>query len=203
MHEITMPPTSKGLDWPDIGVITTIVAAIVGAAVFIVIRIFKLGKVAQRLQEVEAGIKEVKGDVKKSNKDLTTRIDDLMKMLAQKGLAAADSPRQLTPKGIKVVKNSGIDSIVEDRFDYIVRKVQDRKPSNPYQAEKAVLEVVEELVNDPALKDAIEEGAFNSGYFLQSVLFAGGIYIRDKVLSELGYKVEEIDAHNPKVKQKK
>ena len=64
-------------------------------------------------------------------------------------------------------------------------------------AEKAVLEAVDSLIDNETVKDAIEEGAFNSGYSVGSVLFVGGLYIRDRVLEHLEFNVKEIDKHDP------
>jgi hypothetical protein len=119
-------------------------------------------------------------------------------MLAEKGLARSNSPRTLSDDGIKVLNNSGINAIVDDKYNFIVKQVKKIKPENPYQAELAVLDVVSHLVDDPVLKDAVEEGAFKSGYFVPSVLFVGGLYIRNRVLKELGFSVGDIDKHDPK-----
>lgn len=140
---------------------------------------------------------DIAKEVKSTRDDLTKRIDDLMKLLAQMGLTASASPRRLTEMGEKVLKDSGIDTIVDDKFDYIVKKVKAKNPENPYQAEQDVLSVVEDLSGDSTVRDAIERGAFNSGQIVSAVLFVGGIYIRDRVLQELGFDVNKIDDHTP------
>jgi hypothetical protein len=201
MIDKQMTTTSTGINWSDIGVITAIVVALVTAAAFAVTRIFKLGKVAQRLETLEKDVKAVKKDIGATGSAITKRIDDLHTMLAQRGLSEAHSPRQLNETGQKVLKSSGIGDVVDDKYDLIVKKVKEKDPKNPYQAEQAVLEVVNSFAENSTLKDAIEEGAFNSGYSVTSVLFVGGLYIRDRVLKELGFNVDEIDKHTPKASE--
>lgn len=178
------------------------IGSIVGLIFWVGTKIFDLGRIMQRLATVEADIKEVKKEVRKGNKDLAKRIDDLMLAFAQSSVTEAHSPRQLTNEGKRILKDSGINTIVDDKFDYIVREVAKRKPENAYQAERSIIDVVISLAADPAIKDAVEEGAFNSGSSAPIVLVVGATYIRDRVLKELGLKPEEIDEHAPKPKNK-
>lgn len=174
------------------------VGTLAAAIAYIVNKIYNLGKIIQRLENVEQDIKDVKKDVRASTKDLVKRIDDLMIAVTQTSLSEAHSPRQLTAEGRRVLQESGIDSIVEDKFDLIVRKVSERQPENAYQAERAVIDCVRHLTDEPAIKDAVEEGAFRSGSLAAAVLYVGALYIRDRVLGELGLRPEEIDNHKPR-----
>ena len=186
------------MDIETIGIITAIVVTVATGASFVISRVYKLGKVSNRLDTLSKDMADIKTEIKDSSRDITKRIDDLIMAYSQRGLSESNSPRQLTEEGLKVLKSSAIDAVVDDKFDLIVERVKELSPEYSYQAEQAVLAVVRELVDDASLKDAIEEGAFNSGYLVSSVLFAGGLYIRDRVLSELGFKSEEIDTHKPK-----
>lgn len=179
------------------------IGSIVGVVFWIGTKIFNLGQIIQRLTTVEADIKEVKKDVRKGNKDLIKRIDDLMLAFAQSSVTEAHSPRQLTTEGKRILKDSGIDTIVDDKFEYIVKEVRKRKPENAYQAERAIIDAVSRLADDATIKDAVEEGAFNSGSLTPVVLIVGATYIRDRVLKELGLSPEEIDKHAPKPKNNK
>lgn len=178
-------------------VVLAALIAVIQAVRYIFKKIFKLGEISNRLGSVETSIKDLKKELSKSAGELNTSVGSILKMLAEKGLSHSNSPRVLSEDGRKVLTDSGIDAIVDDKFDLIVKRVKKLKPENPYQAEIATMDVVAEFKNDPVLKDAIEEGAFNSGYFVDSVLFVGGLYIRDRVLKELGMKADEIDKHKP------
>lgn len=183
------------INWQNVGVIATFGVAVASGLSYLIVHIFQLGKVANRLESVESDIKAVKKDVSGARKDLTVRIDEILKILATKGLSESHSPRRLSSVGKNVLSSSGIDVIVNDKYEYLLKKVKIINPANSYQAEKAVISSVEDLLQDLVIKDAIEEGAFNSGYTVASVLFVGGLYIRDRILSDLGFKVDEIDKH--------
>lgn len=190
-----------GLDsntWQIIGAVVAVVVFFAGIVTFVVRSIFKLGQFSQRLKTVEDSAEAIKTELQTTRKELTERIDSLINLSIQKGLSESHSPRQLNGEGKRVLRNSGIDTIVDEKFDEIVKKVEDKAPENAYQAEQAVLDVVESLIEDAAIKDAVENGAFQSGYPIAGVLFTGGLYIRDKVLNELGFTASEIDEHDPK-----
>lgn len=191
-----------GIDWGTVNwTAITAIVAIIGITITLVTLIikkaFNSGAVSTRLTNVENGINGVKQDVTDARNDLTKRIDEVLVIVAQKGLSESNSPRRLNDEGRRVLTNSGIDAIVDDKFDYVVEQVRAKNPQNPYQAEQATLSVVADLASDPTIKDAIEEGAFNSGYPVPSVLFTGGLYIRDRVLAELDMQADDIDQHDP------
>lgn len=191
-----------GLDsntWQIVGAVVAVVVFFAGIVTFVVRSIFKLGQFSQRLKTVEDSAGAIKTELQATRKELTERIDSLINLSIQKGLSESHSPRQLNEEGRRVLRDSGIDTIVDEKFDEIVKKVEDKAPENAYQAEQAVLDVVESLIEEAAIKDAVENGAFQSGYPIAGVLFTGGLYIRDRVLKELGFTASEIDKHNPKV----
>ncbi len=186
--------------WQIIGAVIAVILFICAIISFIVKCIFSVGKFSNRLENVEDSVKGLKGDIRETRKDLTDRIDNLMslvKISAQSGLSVSNSPRRLSDEGKRVLENSGTNEIVDDKFDLIVKEVTKRKPENSYQAEKDVFDVVEGLISDPVIKDAMENGAFQSGYPLPAVLFVAGLYIRDRVLKKLGFDVDEIDKNVP------
>lgn len=184
------------LDWPTVGVVVTVVAVLLGGATFIVSKIFNLGKVSNRLEVVESEVKKIDDAINSTKDTITKRIDDLMILMTQSNLTVAHSPRQLSTEGIRIFESSGIKPIVEQYFDEIVEKVKERKPENAYQAEKAILDVVNGLIGEDDVKNFVEKGAFNSGSTVEIVLFVAGIFIRDKVLSEIGLRPEQIDQYN-------
>lgn len=113
-------------------------------------------------------------------------------------LTESHSPRRLTKEGEKVLKDSGIEQIVNLRYDEILELVKEDKPLNSYQAQESVKKAVFTLSEDADIKNTIEEGAFQSGYSPVDVIIVGAIFIRDRVLKDLGFLVEDIDKHNPK-----
>ena len=151
-----------------------------------------------RLKTVERSIdKDIKPELKSLRKkidssaaDLSSRVDRMHTTLIslkldQSGTVEGNSPRALTPKGERILNESGIKTVVEGKLGDIISAVKSRKPENEYRIEQYVIEYVRELAKDPNLKEQIEEGAFTSGTTVDVELFVGAIYIRDQVIAAL------------------
>ena len=194
----------------DIGTLLTIIGMVITVSVGYIILSHKMGHSLHRLERTETDMNEVKEKINvlermelavhhiKERVDsipalvgdvatITKRVDTLW----ERAFALSHSPRQLSPLGERVLKSSGIAKIVDDRFDQIVTKVREINPPNAFQAEQTVIDAVSDLRNDPALTGALENGAFQSGVDIDSVLLVGGIYIRDRILGALGLSTED------------
>jgi len=195
------------INWDTVGVICAVIVAVVTAVSFIIVKVFNLGKVAQRLTDVEDGITDVKTDVdktkkdltkeiKESRKDLTNRIDEVLTNMALKQVSQSQSPRALNDFGNQVLEQSGIRAIIEPKVSEIVAEVKANKPENPYQVQEMLLDIVKKL-KDTDLKDSIEQAAFKSGVTVETVLLVAGIDIRDTVLQKLDMNPNDIDSYKP------
>lgn len=131
-----------------------------------------INKVEGKLERVEGKLEKVEG---KFNDFIISHISQ------------SNSPRVLNDFGWHLVQASGIGSIVEENREKIYRSVLQKEPTNAYRAEQAVIEAVQELASDPQLVDNIENGSYNSGHSKHVVLFAGALYIRDKILSQFNF----------------
>lgn len=160
--------------------IAGIVITIVGGLVFL---IFRSGTVVEKINNVETRLSKVE-----------IRLDGLW----ERYFSVNKSPVQLNDNGLKVLEDSGIKKIVEDRFKIIVDKVKEKNPQNAYQAQEFVKNIVEDFKNDISLKNILENGAFKSGVDVFTILFVGAIYIRDKVLIQVGFNIDDIDKFQPK-----
>lgn len=115
-------------------------------------------------------------------------------------MANNDSPMVLNDKGLIILKESGINELVDLNYHAILSKVRNLSPPNAYQAQETIVMVVKELINDPILKNNIEAGAYKSGVDVETVLFVGALYIRDKILQELNLIPANIDNDDPSKK---
>jgi hypothetical protein len=184
-------------NWQMLGAVVAVVLAISAVIGFIIKIIYSVSTFIQRFKTVEANTSIIADELKQLRTDLSVRIDNLADLSIQNRLSEAHSPRQLNDAGKKVLNDSGINTVVDDKFEYIVNKVKSKNPENAYQAEQAILDAVEHLIDDPAIKDAVENGAFQSGQPIAAVLYVGGLYIRDRVLETIGFEIKDIDTHNP------
>lgn len=199
------------INWETIGVLTAVFSAIASIALWAAKRMFASGKNAQRLTQVETDISTLDGNISKQLngtheqitvlsahmdkkiEQLNRRIDKVLVAVVQKNATEAHSPRQLSDEGRRILRESKIDQIVNEHFDQIVDIVRSNDPDNAYQVEQFVVEAVQVIGDDSELRPRIEEGAFQSGSLVVTVLYVGAIYIRDRVLAELGMKSKEED----------
>lgn len=206
------------LPWEAIGVVTGLVIAAGTAIASFVTLSYRMGKAAQRLQEVEETVKlDVKPELKALHasvdrlstridtlsKRIDTRIDSLITNLKITKVSVSKSPRQLNEYGTKILEDSIIGKLVEDRTDEILQAVKKHKPQNPYQVEQHVMETVRSFKDKPELRSDLEDAAYQTGSSIDEVLAVGGLYIRDTILERLGMLSKATDGtHKPKPSSK-
>ncbi len=179
---------------------------LIGAGILagVVKLIYNSGKIVNKVEtltktidnDIKPDIRTIKAEVNDGTKDIAD-IKGKVQILWQDRTSAANSPRALNAKGMDILENSGVKPIVEERTEELTEAVRAQNPTNAYKAEQAVLEVVDNLKNDSAIKDTIQNGAYKVGSTVDEVLFVGAIYIRDRILDELKMNVADIDQHQP------
>lgn len=197
MYNLAKIDWSK-VDWDMWGVIIAVVVFVVSVVVAAIGAYHRLGTVEKAIaDDIKPGLTGLDTKIDTASADLGARIDKtteridkvhdmiLSLKLEQSGAVEGNSPRALTDKGQRILDESGIKEIVEAKLDKIVAAVRAKHPQNEYRTEQYVIETVREFAKDAALKDQIEEGAFNSGTTVDVVLFVGAIYIRDQVLAAI------------------
>lgn len=130
-------------------------------------------------------------------KDIKPKVNDMwpkMDILWKDEVAPARSPRQLNELGNKILNESGIKEIVENKKVKLLEAVRILKPENPYDAEKVILSVVAELPKHcPEVVDELKNGAFKVGQNLDTVLLVGGFHLRNQIFPELGFSLTDLD----------
>jgi len=175
-----------------IGIGLTIIGGIIGFGWLI----FKSGILYNRVGSIEGDVSEIKTDFK-SLSERTIEWGVKIDALWTKPLAEANSPRELSETGKKVLKDSGIQDIIDRHYDDILAVVQNQNPPNAYQVESWVIKVVRDLKRDPDVNSELQDCAFNAGTDVDSVLFVGALNIRDKILVALNFQKDDIDIHKP------
>jgi len=140
----------------------------------------------QELGDVQNGL----GDVRSRVVEMSTRLDVLWK----DRFAIAHSPRQLNERGNTVLNESGIKEIIYEKKDVLAALVKEKRPTNPYDAEQAILAVVNDLQErNPEVTDRLKDGAFRVGADIPTLLFVGGIFLRDLIFADLGFSLVDLD----------
>jgi len=92
-------------------------------------------------KEISDAIKESIGDFK----DRFVSLENKMDVIWKDKIAPANSPRQLNNLGNDILNKSGIKEIVDDNKEKLLKLVKEKNTKNPYDAEKAILEVMADL----------------------------------------------------------
>jgi hypothetical protein len=147
-----------------------------------------IGKKLQVLDTVEKQVSDIY--------ERFIRVEERVNTMWGRNVATSNSPRQLNEYGKKVLKESGIKEIIDEKKDTLLPLVQAKGAKNAYDAEQAVLSVVEKLPEHcPDVVDRLKTGAFNAGATLDTVFLVGGLYLRDLIFPALGFSLDSIDTH--------
>lgn len=122
--------------------------------------------------------------------DIKPKIDILWK----DKYASSMSPRQLNETGIDILNISGIKEIINAKKDSLLVEIKKTHPNNAYDAEQAIMFVVNKLPEDyPDIISQLKNGAFSVGQNIDVLLLVGGIYLRNMIFPELGFSLTDLD----------
>jgi len=148
----------------------------------------------ERIQIISRTIsEELKPDVK-DMREKFSGIETKVNALWADKYAPAHSPRQLNDRGNAILTGSGIKEIVDDKKSKLLTLIKAKNITNAYDAEQAVLTIMSELpIYYPDVVGKLKQGAFRMGVDIDTVLFIGGIYLRNLVFKDLGFSLEDLD----------
>lgn len=160
--------------------------------------------------EFKADNKETLDEVKKDYKSINRSIIDIDKttekmkekvdLLWKERIATSASPMILNKRGLKILNDSGIKNIIDEKIEDLHQQVKDKKPRNAYWVQEYTKTVLYKLRKNPDLLPELETSAYNSGEDIDTILFVGSLYLRDKILTKFHFKLDEIDKHDPNQK---
>ncbi|HEY4504206.1 MAG TPA: hypothetical protein VJI73_00350 [Candidatus Paceibacterota bacterium] len=148
---------------------------------------YLLKKTFDKIEEVAKDVSDIKPKVDIIWRDMLPKLDILWRDRA----VPANSPRQLNERGQKILNESGIGEIVDELENKLLDEVGKHNAANPYDAERFVERVMADLPNNhPELIDKLKLGAYNAGENMETVLYIGAIYLRNRIFPKLGFSVE-------------
>jgi len=158
------------------------ITVLIGAIGYFLKRMF------DRIDEMGHEVRDIRNDI--------ADIKPKMEILWQDRLGPVSSPRQLNERGQKVLEESGIKKIIDEKWKDLSIKLKLADPKNPYDAEQAIIGIIKDMPKDyPEIVEDLKTGAFQTGENIDAVLFAGAIYARNKVFPTLGFPIDSTDAH--------
>lgn len=170
-----------------------------------------IARIDQRVVGLESDVKEMKIDIKNLRTDFFNlkekviildakfvifdnkfvTLDNKLGILWDSKFAPTNSPRKLNDKGREILVKTGIAEIVEEKLEFLKKRVREKNISNIYDADIAVKEVMNELPKYfPEVLEKIKPGAFDAGVDTSTVLFIGSVYLRDLIFPELGFEIK-------------
>jgi len=146
-----------------------------------------------RIDERTSRLAEDMRDIKPKVDSMSPKVDVLWDVWKNK-YAPAGSPRQLNETGQGILNSSGIKEIIDGKKDELLDIVKTHNPNNSYDAEQTILDVVANLQKHfPDVVDDLKNGAFRSGMNIPTVLYVGGVYLRNLIFPDLGFQLEDLD----------
>lgn len=143
-----------------------------------------------RIDERTVHILKDLDDMRPKVNDMWPKVDILWKDRT----ATSHSPRQLNEMGRSVLNGSGIKEIIDEKKEHLASLVKEKNPITAYDAEQTILAVVNDLQQHyPDVTDRLKNGAFKTGADIPTLLFVGGIYLRDQIIEELGFSLVDLD----------
>ncbi len=138
-------------NWELIGTAVTIIAAVLGGVWFMFTKIFHLGRISQRFEDLNTrtrnancdthskDIKEVKTLISSHDDDIKT-IKDFLLMTNKKAailFSVKNSPRQLNEMGNKVFADMQGEDFLNQNKDYLFSQIDDYNPKTALDVENA------------------------------------------------------------------
>jgi hypothetical protein len=184
--------SNNGISQSNFSNIISIVSAFISIAGAWGIIAYKGGKIITEIEHLKDSIKTFKEPIA-----IIPAIQKQVDTLWTAKYAQSNSPMVLNANGIKVLQDSGIDKIIDIKYDFLVDRVKELHPKNAYEVQQSIRQVVDVLIQEPELKNEIEISAFKAGVDAFVISFVGSLYIRDRIITDLGFKVSDIDTHKP------
>ena len=131
--------------------------------------------------------------------ELKTKIDLIYQYTNPNAIAKQQSPIALTEKGRAISQKIHADVIFSRIFDKLNERFQKNKPKNAYDIQASAINVAKshtlELLNEQELL-LIKKIAFEEGIPLDDMWLIFGIMLRNKILTEEGISISEVDKHD-------
>lgn len=173
-----------------------VINLIVSALVSLAVAFFRIGAYKNKVDNLEttvgkdehSGLRKTVGDMKDKVVACETRLKE------REPLGKRRSPLALSERGVNFLKASGAEKFVDDNYAELRDLVDAKEPKTSYDVQEEAKEAIKTLKEDPRL-NPLKEWLFKDGSTLEDLFFVMSIHLRDKILREKGWNVEDIDNH--------
>lgn len=165
----------------------------------------KMEEQDRRREETERSIIRIDATLTYMQKSMDALVQSLQG--SQRGTpdpyTQAHSPLSLTPLGMEMVAKTGMNEMLQKKWDSIRNMIDKNSESkNPYDIQQYCLEQAvvfpEKFLNSEDL-DRLKTDAFQKGLTLMPYMRAVAVLVRDRYFEEKGIDIKEVDASNPMI----
>lgn len=152
-----------------------------------------LGDIRDKVIETRKDVEYIKKEVDENIKPTLKDVDKKVFTLWEERLAVQHSPIQLNQRGQEILEKSGIKKLIDDGFPQFLDSIKEKDPKNAYQIQEFSKQMVFNIKDNPEIIPRLQNGAYNTGVDVDSVLLVGSIYLRDLLLPKFNFKLEDVD----------
>lgn len=172
--------------------LTTIISSgIISALVSLCIIFFSLGKYKEKVDRNDRNYDVLHKDFLEVIKKLATIEGGLERDRATNLYIKSKSPLSLTETGKALLLDSKGKDFIDAKKQEFLKQIKLKKPKTAYDVQELSKKLIEGSVELDEFNE-IKEFAFRKGLNLEIIIAVLGIYLRDFLLSELDFKVEDI-----------
>lgn len=147
-----------------------------------------LGETKERIVRMEKDLEYVRRDLDRDVKPVLNNVSERVTILWEGRVSTRHSPLALNERGRSILTYSGVKEILAAKRKALEGEIRERDPRNPYRLQEDVKSVVFALKDDPDILAQLEEGAYNVGEDVDTVLFVGALALRDLLLPTFSFE---------------
>jgi hypothetical protein len=152
----------------------------------------KIAEISKDVEYIKKDVNEIKPDLKNVREKVSGIVPKVEK-LWEKNFTYNSSPVSLNKKGKKLLKESGIDKIIDSKKKKLCDFIINKKPQTAYDVQELSKETIKLILKDKKISKKLKNLAYQEGVGIEEILFVGAIYLRDIALKKCGFKLKDID----------
>ncbi len=134
--------------------------------------------------------------------DISTLVNTIFTYLKNNDnkFVQSHSPISLTKDGKRLVDVLNIEGIIDVNYEHLSASIDGKKPNNAYDIQELSMEIMQDFLKnmiDEEILTSMKKFAYQEGVSLDALYLAFSIVLRDKILQEKGFTLEDVDKSNP------
>lgn len=155
--------------------------------------ILHLGRRFEKLDRLSVDIRDLTTAFEKL-RDKVGGVSEKLNFLEGKtsDLLGSASPLALKPKGVVILKESGLQDYINETFSDKLESIF-KESSTAYDIQSLALETMSQHEFPKLVENKLKQVVFENGASMGAIRQVGAIYLRDLALDSMGFTVDDID----------